>query len=227
MTLSFKNLPIKSLIIIKTIFKNLPFERKHSLLVSLVIILAVLAYLFDEQLSNQLVYQRDSIAQGELWRILTGHFFHTNYIHLILNLSALLLLWALHGHFYTLKNYSLLFLVSALTCSFGLYLYSPDIQQYVGLSGVLHGIFVFGAIMDILHKDKTGYLLFIGVWLKVAHEQFYGASADVASLIEASVAIDAHLWGAIGGLIFSSSYLIFRYLSFGNLSNELTRNTQK
>ena len=70
-------------------------------------------------------------------------------------------------------------------------------------------IFVFGAIMDINVKDKTGYLLFIGVWLKIAHEQIYGASTDVSDLIEASVAVDAHLWGAIGGLIFVIFYWIF------------------
>ena len=90
----------------------------------------------------------------------------------------------------------------------GIFYYNPSLTQYVGLSGVLHGIFVFGAIMDILSKDKTGYLLFIGVWLKIAHEQIYGASSGVSDLIEASVAIDAHLWGAVGGLLFTIVYLI-------------------
>ena len=73
---------------------------------------------------------------------------------------------------------------------------------------MLHGIFVFGAILDIRYKDKTGYLLFIGVWLKIAHEQFYGASKQVSTMIDANVAIDAHLWGAVGGLIFSCCYVI-------------------
>jgi membrane associated rhomboid family serine protease len=62
--------------------------------------------------------------------------------------------------------------------------------------------------MDIRHRDKTGYLLFFGVWLKISHEQYYGASADVANLINATVAIDAHLWGAVGGLLFSCCYLM-------------------
>ncbi len=63
--------------------------------------------------------------------------------------------------------------------------------------------------MDIRWGDKTGYLLFFGVWLKIAHEQYYGASTEVASLINANVAIDAHLWGALGGLVFSCCYLLF------------------
>jgi len=189
--------------------KNLPFKKKHSLLVVTIALIAILAYLFSDVADVIFVYQYQLISQGELWRTFTGHFLHTNGIHLLLNLAALILLWALHGHFYTLKNYGLLFITSAFICSAGLFYFSPQIQQYVGLSGILHGIFVFGAIMDIRHKDKTGYLLFIGVWLKIAHEQFYGASEQVSTLIDANVAIDAHLWGAIGGLLFSCGFLVF------------------
>jgi rhomboid family GlyGly-CTERM serine protease len=190
------------------IFKNLPIQKQHSLLVVIIALLAILAYLLNDKVDSLFVYQYQLISQGELWRIFTGHFLHTNGIHLLLNLAALILLWALHGHFYNLKNYSLLFITSALICSAGLFYFSPEIHQYVGLSGVLHGIFVFGAILDIRYKDKTGYLLFIGVWLKIAHEQFYGASKQVSTLIDANVAIDAHLWGAVGGLIFSCCYVI-------------------
>lgn len=189
--------------------KNLPWKKQHSILVAIIASLAILAYIFNNNIDSLLVYQHQLISQGELWRSFTGHFLHTNGIHLLLNLAALILLWALHGHFYTLKSYSLLFITSALICSAGLFYFSPGIHQYVGLSGVLHGIFVFGALMDIRHKDKTGYLLFIGVWLKIAHEQFYGASEQVSTLIDANVAVDAHLWGAVGGLIFSGCYFVF------------------
>ncbi|PCI63485.1 MAG: rhombosortase [Gammaproteobacteria bacterium] len=186
--------------------RRFPISIQHLLIPCFVIILSLLAFIFENQTIDLLVYQRSAITNGEYWRLFTGHFFHTNKYHLMLNLAGLTMLWALHGEFYTIKNYSLLFLVSALTCSLGLYFFSPDLHQYVGLSGVLHGIFVWGALMDIKQKDKTGYLLFIGVWLKIAHEQIYGASSDVSTLIAANVAVDAHLWGAIGGLIFSLLY---------------------
>lgn len=189
--------------------KNLPLKKQHCILVTIIAILAIIAYFFDDAISDLFVYQHQLISQGELWRTFTGHFFHTNGVHLLLNLAALVLLWALHGHFYTVKNYSLLFIISALICSAGMFYFSPEVRQYVGLSGVLHGIFVFGAIMDIRHKDKTGYLLFIGLCLKIAHEQFFGASEQVSTLIDANVAIDAHLWGAIGGLLFSCCYLLY------------------
>ena len=100
----------------------------------------------------------------------------------------------------------------------GIYYFDPTLMQYVGLSGVLHGVFVFGAVMDINAKDKTGYLLFLGIWLKIAHEQFYGASTDVSNLIEASVAVNAHLWGALGGLLFSVIYMVYIKLNLVNKS---------
>jgi len=192
-----------------TPFKNISFKKQHSLIVSIITVLAILAFVFDAQVTDFLVYQHQLIGQGEVWRGLTGHFLHTNGIHLLLNLAALILLWALHGHFYNLVNYSLLFITSAIICSVGLYFFSPQISQYVGLSGVIHGIFVFGAVMDIYNKDKTGYLLFIGVWLKVGHEQLYGAGDHVSTLIDATVAVDAHLWGAVGGLLFSGGYVFY------------------
>ncbi|MBL4940820.1 MAG: rhombosortase [Colwellia sp.] len=191
---------------------TLPFSRQHSTLV--IIILSASLFIFfgeyfiGEAVTQALVYQRQLINQGEVWRLFTGHFLHTNGYHLVLNLAALIMLWALHGRFYTIKNYLSLFLFCSLSTSIGIYYYTPSLIQYVGLSGVLHGIFVFGAIMDIRAKDKTGYLLFVGVWLKIAHEQIYGASTDISDLIEASVAVDAHLWGAVGGLLFSIAYLI-------------------
>jgi len=172
----------------------------------LVALLAVSVFFVDMlvsgALSDALVYHRAAIGQGEIWRLLSGHFFHTNGYHLLLNLGAIALLFGLHGRYYRINSYAMLFLSAALGTSAGIYYFSLELQQYVGLSGVLHGVFIWGALMDIKHKDKTGYLLFAGICLKIIHEQLYGASEDVSNLIDASVAIDAHLWGAVSGLGF-------------------------
>ena len=186
---------------------SFPIARQHSIIVLIIALISISAfageYFIGELVTQNLVYQRDLIIEGEVWRLFTGHLLHTNGFHLLLNLAALIMLWALHGRFYTIKNYSTLFLFCSIITSVGIFYSDPSLVQYVGLSGVLHGVFIFGAIMDIVSKDKTGYLLFIGVWLKIGHEQIYGASSDVSDLIEASVAIDAHLWGAVAGAVFS------------------------
>ena len=191
---------------------TLPISMQQVSIVIMIAILAIFAFTAEvymgEVITEFFVFHREMINQGELWRIFTGHLLHTNGYHLLLNLSALVLLWALHGQFYTIKNYSALFLFCSFSTSVGVFFDDVSLIQYVGLSGVLHGIFVFGSMMDIAMKDKTGYLLFIGVWLKIAHEQIYGASSDVSELIEAGVAVDAHLWGAVGGFVFSTVYLV-------------------
>ena len=76
-------------------------------------------------------------------------------------------------------------------------------EWYAGLSGVLHGLFAWGAIQDIKAKDKLGWALLIGVIAKVVWEQFSGGSASSAELIGARVAVEAHLAGVLGGVLFA------------------------
>ena len=42
----------------------------------------------------------NTIAEGEYWRLLSGHFAHLGYPHLALNLAGLLLVWLLVGRLY-------------------------------------------------------------------------------------------------------------------------------
>lgn len=192
--------------------KHLPTQYQHYS-APLGILLCVLCIgLFEHQLINVLIYDNQLIAQGEYWRLITGHFLHSNVNHLLLNGAAIILLWALHGQFYTIKSYLLLFLFCALFTSLALYQFDPNLNRYVGLSGILHGVFVYGACLDIYHREKTGYLLLVGVIIKVIHEQMFGASADLAQLIAANVAINAHLWGAIAGLIVFFILLLYSRL---------------
>lgn len=189
--------------------KPLPTQLLHIVSPFVIFLFAFIAYIFDEHLADSLIYNRELVEQGEYWRLISSHFLHTNGNHFMLNAAAVALLWALHGQYYTHKNYLGTFLASALVCGLGIHWFALNISLYVGLSGVLHGFFVWGALMDIKHKEKTGYLLLIGVILKIAHEQIYGASADVESFIESSVATDAHLYGAVGGLLaFVIGYII-------------------
>jgi rhomboid family GlyGly-CTERM serine protease len=180
---------------------NLPVQTKYSLAPLLIVIISIILALTEPMSSNLFAYDRNQLNNFQWWRLITGHFLHTNTTHLLLNTTGLVLLWALHGHYYKIPRYLIQFWVLCLGTSIGLYCFAPQMQWYVGLSGVLHGLFVIGAYFDIRQKFKTGWLMLMGVWLKVIHEQIYGASEDVAELIAANVAIDAHLFGTITGCI--------------------------
>lgn len=184
------------------IFTNLPLAKRHITPVILVVLVAIITHSFHQPLIDLLVYHRNLITQGEYWRIISGHFLHTNTNHLLLNMAGAILLWSLHGQYYNSRNYISLIIFSSVFVSTCLYIFSPELIQYVGLSGILHGVFIWGALQDIRYKIKGGYLLLIGVTIKVIHEQIYGASEGINQVINANVAIDAHLWGGISGLVF-------------------------
>ncbi len=85
--------------------------------------------------------------------------------------------------------------------------------HYVGLSGALHGIIVYGAVKDIkVGWPVSGWLLTIGIIIKVGYENIWGPSDDVKVMINADVAVEAHLYGLIGGLILALPlfYQVFR-----------------
>ena len=180
---------------------NLPLNLQHVLDPLLLIILCAVLFLFEPQASHYLAFDRMQIEQFQWWRLLTANLLHTNANHLLLNLIAVALLWALHGQYFRLGQYTLMFFILCISTTLLIYGFAKQLQWYVGLSGVLHGVFLIGAYFDIKQGMKTGWLLLIGVLIKVGHEQIFGASQDIADLINATVAIDAHLFGTISGLM--------------------------
>lgn len=145
-------------------------------------------------------YRRSAIVDGQWWRLVTGNLLHTNHWHLLMNLAGLWVVLFLHHFHYSVKGLSFLFALLCLLEGLGLYLGYPQLLAYVGLSGMLHGLFAYGVVRDIQCRMHSGYLLLLGVIIKVGHEQFYGASANVTAMIAARVAIEAHLVGLICGL---------------------------
>lgn len=179
---------------------SLPLSPKYSVGPLILALLCVIAYCFEPNSGNWLAYDRYAIQGLETWRLLTGNIVHTNGYHVLLNLAGLTLLWALHGEHYRIGLFLKVFLWCSLGTSVGLYLFAEDLIWYAGLSGALHGIFVWGACMDIRQRMTSGWFLLIGVAVKIIYEQVSGSSAEVAALIDAKVAIDAHLFGAISGV---------------------------
>ncbi|MGL5393263.1 MAG: rhombosortase [Shewanella sp.] len=181
------------------------------LFVSVLCIGLYLAGLAIPHIDELLAYQRHAISEGQWWRLVSGNLLHTNHWHLLMNLSGLWIVLFLHHFHYQLKGLSRLFVLLCLLEGLGLYLGYPKLLGYVGLSGMLHGLFAYGALMDIAHKHRSGYLLLLGVCLKVAHEQLYGASEDVTVMIGARVATEAHLVGVLCGVVCAALVLLQRH----------------
>ncbi|MCH1932077.1 rhombosortase [Shewanella sp. A25] len=167
-----------------------------------------LAGLMLPEVDQLLSFRRSGIEQFEWWRLITGNLLHTNHWHLLMNLGGLWAVVFLHHFHYNVRGLTALFLLLCLLEGIGLYLGFPKLLGYVGLSGMLHGLFTFGAVQDIRCKMRSGYLLLLGVIIKVGHEQWFGASDDVTEMIGARVATEAHLVGLICGLICAFAFML-------------------
>ena len=161
-----------------------------------------------------LVWQRPFIADGELWRLVSGNLTHTNWPHMIMNSLGLAIITFIFRRYLTSQRLSLLIL--SIAGFIGITLLMSPMVWYAGLSGVLHGLFAWGAIQDIKAKDKLGWVLLIAVIAKVLWEQVSGGSASSAELIGARVAVEAHLAGVLGGLLFAAAELIKKKIAIEN-----------
>ncbi len=179
---------------------------------SLAVILVIL-HLLRAELTPWLEFDRSAIYQGQWWRILTGHFLHTNSWHLVMNLGGLALIMLLHGMYYRPIQLWLHLLLGSTLIGLAILFWSPQITIYVGLSGWLHALLVSGCCIDIQRQWSSGWLILAAVFGKVIWEQWQGASQDVVTLIEAEVATDAHLYGAVVGLLLYAALLFVRRFS--------------
>lgn len=167
-------------------------------LLLIAISLVCLGLQFDP-LASQVNWHRHLIEQGQWWRILTGNFTHTNFAHLSMNLAGL---WVICFVFKP-KAKSLLLALLASSVTIGVLNLFTTMNGYVGLSGALHGVFAYFATLEALEERKSSWLLVAGVMLKVAWELTMGAAQSTSQLINAQVAVEAHLFGALSGLIFA------------------------
>ncbi|MGQ8363803.1 rhombosortase [Glaciecola sp. 1036] len=161
--------------------------------------ICIITQLFD--LKSLLEFNRTAIENGQIYRLITAHLVHQNTNHLLLNLAGLTVLILLFSDYCTNSQQLILFLVCGFVISLSILIFS-DLEVYLGLSGCLHGIFAWGVCQDVKKKRKSGWVLAIGLIIKIIYEQFFYQPGTTEKLIEISVAVDAHLWGAIAGVIF-------------------------
>lgn len=180
---------------------TLPLSPKYSVGPLIIAIASIIIFIFEPAATTWLAYDRYALQGWETWRLLTANLVHTNGYHLVLNLAGLALLWLLHAEHYRILRFLKVFGWCSLGTGLAIFIGSPELIWYVGLSGALHGVFVWGACMDVASGLRSGWLLLLGITAKIGYEQVVGSSGAVAELIQARVATDAHLYGAVCGLI--------------------------
>ena len=169
-------------------------------------LLCVLATAFGDDARELLRYDRVALADGEYWRLLSGHLVHLGYPHLLLNLVGLLLVWLLVGRLYSTPQWLLVAVVSVLAMDAGFWFLDPDMRWYVGLSGMLHGVLLAGAIGGYRSLPAESIVIAAVVIAKLAYEQIVGPLPGSEALAGGSVIVNSHFYVAIGGAL--SAFII-------------------
>jgi rhomboid family GlyGly-CTERM serine protease len=180
------------------VLKSLNGDRGYGLALLLTLGLLLLPELDGEAAREALSYQREALAQGQWWRLLSAHFVHLDFEHAALNGMGVVLMWALFARDYPPLQWLAIYLGAALTVSVGLWFFSPEIDWYVGASGALHGVMTAGTLAHLRRRDLDGWILAVFIALKLGYEQFAGALPFAGS---PDTVVDAHLYGAIGGVV--------------------------
>jgi rhomboid family GlyGly-CTERM serine protease len=183
---------------VRRLFRN-PSLSAEGKLTATVLIAAVFALQFAGGEAQQLLrYERDSVLNGQVWRLLTAHLVHLGWSHLLLNTAGLIFL--LSGFGPSPRHLSVKLFVIALAVSSALLIFEPALDWYVGLSGLLHGLAVLLAFQLWTADRFIAMALCGGVAAKVFWEQVAGSDADLALQIGGEVIVDAHLYGLLAGV---------------------------
>ncbi len=182
----------------------------YGLLLFIVLILSC----FEPLSSHWLMYDRELIESGQVWRLFSAHFVHLSTTHMLGNAMGVVLFGYISGKY--LNNLLGFMLVIWCVCvvGLGLYGYAGYLQRYVGLSGVLHGLLLVAPFVSQYYSTRIASIFLVIVLVKVIWEQtpFYDDMALVGA-IGGRVEANAHLLGVIAGLVFLSGYFIVCYMT--------------
>lgn len=185
------------------------FRLTSSLLLTLLLgSTLVLFAVLPANLTDAMQFDRNQMNQHQWWRLLTGQLVHYGIYHLLMNLAALLVCGYAFLDELKADLYAGLLIVVGLCVGFGIYWGNPELEYYRGLSGVLHGLIVFGLLVTAKQTPWINASGFVLVCAKLWHEQQGDYEAtNLQQLMPVPVAVDAHLYGAIGGLLCALAYL--------------------
>lgn len=124
---------------------------------------------------DALGYRRVAVLRGQVWRLLTGNLVHLGWVHLARDVAGLFLIWGLLGRSMDERSWVWVALASGLAVGLGLLAFSPNIAWYVGISGVLFGVFCAGALSQFQERPMYTGALLVGMTAVIAWTMYAGA----------------------------------------------------
>jgi rhomboid family GlyGly-CTERM serine protease len=167
-----------------------------------------------------LEYRLDTLA-AQPWRLLTAHWVHINWPHVLINAAAWFIVARLFAHELAPARQIVVLLAAGVAISAGLMFGYPRIEWYRGFSGVLHGLFFAGATIWVTHtlarpdtRTFSGLwlptALVLGGWVKVLLEQPGREATPYTAWLDAATVPQAHLLGAACGTLVGLAFALTR-----------------
>jgi rhomboid family GlyGly-CTERM serine protease len=180
-------------------------SRNLVLVTGLVVIVMLLLELLA--VAEVLRYEREAVTGGELWRLWTAHLVHLGLGHTLLNAGGVVGIMLVVGDRLRVWEWLLGMVVAAPAISIALWLFKPELTWYVGLSGMLHGLVVAGAMRGLMAHHRLLSIelgILVVVAIKIGWEHFAGALPGSTEMSGGAVIVDAHLFGAVTGIVWGA-----------------------
>jgi rhomboid family GlyGly-CTERM serine protease len=140
-------------------------------------------------------HDRAALLDGELWRLFTAHLIHLGWAHWALNALGLVLCGVLANPLPTPGRLLARMAVLGLGVSLMLLAFDPALTHYVGLSGVLYGLFVLTLWPQARRGEALGIAALATVLAWAGWQWLAGPVAGEAALIGGAIVAQAHAYG--------------------------------
>jgi len=139
-------------------------------------------------------FDRAAIAAGQWWRLFTAHAVHLSWTHCALNMGGLWLVAAWSRA--PLKAGGILIRWVVLGGGISaLLFYLTEVPDYVGLSGVLYGLFVLVLLPQALRRDIPAAMALAAVLAWAAWQMAIGPASAEQEMIGGRIIAAAHCFG--------------------------------
>jgi rhomboid family GlyGly-CTERM serine protease len=171
--------------------------------ISLITLLVLSLALLDQRYFILLTTSPNTLSHFEYWRWLTCNFVHFGWAHTLIDTLGYALVSLILFYSVSVKRYLALVVFCSLAIGMFISVVDPQIDYYAGLSGVIHGLLIAGCFYATDFPLWKRLLVLFFTLAKLVQEQLPGFDINpVTNLMPVPIAVDAHLIGAIAGLIF-------------------------
>jgi rhomboid family GlyGly-CTERM serine protease len=172
--------------------------RRHAFFAALAVA-AVVLFACGPRAFTALAYERAGVARGQVWRLATGPLVHAGAAHLVWNLAGLGLIWATLVRALPPWGWVAAATAAGIGSSAALFFLHPEVRAVTGLSAVLHGLLAAAAVAEVRRGRRIAWALLAVLALKGVWEQVMGAATG--AMAGGAIAVDAHLYGALAGVL--------------------------